>query len=168
MVMRQLYRRNIDWTGLPPVSGARVSTQRWLRIVKQKAPISRGFLYLTGRCRIVVWRRDRDSNPRNRKRFNRFRVCRLRPLGHLSSVRALLLKPARMSSIGTVPCGNMMIPGNPGQRRAQYESRETRACCYGLSRASLTLADSSLGATGLDRSLRPALRMEPMSMLSSV
>jgi hypothetical protein len=30
------------------------------------------------------WRRDRDSNPRNRKRFNRFRVCRLRPLGHLS------------------------------------------------------------------------------------
>ena len=32
------------------------------------------------------WRRDRDSNPRNRKRFNRFRVCRLRPLGHLSII----------------------------------------------------------------------------------
>ena len=38
---------------------------------------------------MFEWRRDRDSNPRNRKRFNRFRVCRLRPLGHLS----VILKP---------------------------------------------------------------------------
>ena len=31
------------------------------------------------------WRRERDSNPRYRKRYNRFRVCRIRPLCHLSA-----------------------------------------------------------------------------------
>src|SRR4051812_23323771 len=33
------------------------------------------------------WRRERDSNPRYRKRYNRFRVCRIRPLCHLSAGR---------------------------------------------------------------------------------
>jgi hypothetical protein len=35
----------------------------------------------------LKWRRGRDLNPRYRKRYNRFRVCRLQPLGHLSELK---------------------------------------------------------------------------------
>ncbi len=31
------------------------------------------------------WRRERDSNPRYPNGYNRFRVCRIRPLCHLSA-----------------------------------------------------------------------------------
>src|SRR5262249_12778026 len=36
------------------------------------------------------WRRGRDSNPRNSCEFNRFRVCRNRPLCHLSAAGRIL------------------------------------------------------------------------------
>ena len=42
-----------------------------------KKPGLAGFFY--------VWRRGRDSNPRNELTFTRFPGARLRPLGHLSS-----------------------------------------------------------------------------------
>ena len=35
--------------------------------------------------RISLWRRERDSNPRNSFLFTRFPSVRLQPLGHLSS-----------------------------------------------------------------------------------
>src|ERR1700704_2095696 len=35
----------------------------------------------------AVWRRERDSNPRCPEGHNRFRVCPVRPLRHLSAVR---------------------------------------------------------------------------------
>src|SRR5438034_11732632 len=34
----------------------------------------------------TVWRRERDSNPRCPEGHNRFRVCPVRPLRHLSAV----------------------------------------------------------------------------------
>src|ERR1700741_2742881 len=52
------------------------------------------------------WRRERDSNPRYPDGYNRFRVCRNRPLCHLSAVEhearilsgALCLQGFRMRS----------------------------------------------------------------------
>src|SRR6185369_4168649 len=49
------------------------------------APTARSTLKATVRRSTENWRRERDSNPRYRKRYNRFRVCRIRPLCHLSA-----------------------------------------------------------------------------------
>ena len=41
---------------------------------------------------IKMWRRERDSNPRNGFPFTRFPSVRLQPLGHLSVRRKTLIK----------------------------------------------------------------------------
>jgi hypothetical protein len=46
----------------------------------------------------VKWRRERDSNPRNPSGFNGFQDRRLKPLGHLSSVREIARIPLRLAS----------------------------------------------------------------------
>ena len=63
--------------------------------------------------RDEVWRRERDSNPRNRFRFSGFQDHRHRPLGHLSTrtnigtvsgrARTYIKKPAGMRS--AIPAG---------------------------------------------------------------
>src|SRR5688572_13076709 len=44
------------------------------------------------------WRRERDSNPRNPSGFNGFQDRRLKPLGHLSSLRELARLSLRLAS----------------------------------------------------------------------
>ena len=71
-------KQNRDEKGSLNAGGAERKRPLTLEIVVRKS----GVIHLLHE----EWRRDRDSNPRNRKRFNRFRVCRLRPLGHLSII----------------------------------------------------------------------------------
>src|SRR5262245_59769102 len=43
--------------------------------------------------KCLIWRRGRDSNPRRAYTLNRFRVCRNRPLCHLSAAARILSPP---------------------------------------------------------------------------
>ncbi len=60
----------------------RAALNRPLKNIKTRGPVQ----FKAGRVMksrsfagAGIWRRGRDSNPRYRKRYNRFRVCRLKP-----------------------------------------------------------------------------------------
>src|SRR6266850_8111594 len=91
----------------------------------------------------AVWRRERDSNPRCPEGHNRFRVCPVRPLRHLSAVRT---------------------------NREFYQARAILSCPLMYSRKALgTVTDPSAfwQFSRIATRVRPTARPEPFSVCTS-
>ena len=91
--------------------------------------------------------RERDSNPRDGYPPNRFRVCRNRPLCHLSAAGGVLSGPTRRASVpgrGDALDHHVDAGGLAGGRAAQGRDRRRRRTAPSDARRSRQIARSRL------------------------
>ena len=77
------------------------------------------------RCFVILWRRKRDSNPRNSYPFTAFRVRPVRPLRHFSSDWSTA-KLRRIFLPAKVQCQKMKKPNGHEKKRIYIVAKKKR------------------------------------------